>query len=285
MTKDVPTEEDFNAAHVYAMSKLCLDIPETFGEPGLTEWDDHDKVCRISRKGCQPEVNNPLTQPLYDSGGGYIEYEEDDPMFGEFWKKMPPGYYVWRTTKKSPRKEVCARGNFLMQQWCEAPKTRSEKEEPGITNVPPFEYKVVNGVEECHIPKAYCDSKGVSYDAENKDCFVSDSQKVAEFFSSTVMVRSGKASDKRLKNNITLIKKDFPVEGIHVYSFEWNEIAYTTYGYSGYDVGFIADELDEKYIKYDPHGFKMININYQDDTMKKIYAFLKIKDTVKNISV
>jgi len=280
MTKDTPVEEDFTAAHDYAMSKLCLEIPEKYGEPGITEWGNYDKVCRVSKKGCQPDVRNPLSQPMFGSGGEYIEYDENDSMFGEFWKKTPPGYHVWRTTKKSPKTEVCARGNFLMQQWCESPKTRSDKEEPGVTNVPPFEYKLVNGVEQCHIPKSYCDSKGVSYDAENKDCYVPDSQKVAEFFSSTVMVRSGRASDKRLKNNITLVRKDFPVDGINVYTFQWNDIALTTYGYSGYDVGFIADELDEKYIRYDPHGYKTINVSIQDETMRKIYAFLKIKDSI-----
>lgn len=278
MTKDVPTEADFNAAHEYAISKLCLEIPENFGEPGITEWKN--KACHITRKGCQADVKNPLSQPLFTSGGEYIDFDTNDRIFGKLWEKFPPGYYVWRTTSKSPKTEVCARGNFLMQQWCESPKTRSDREEPGITDVPPFEYKIVNGVEQCQIPEEYCKSKGVSYDARNKDCYVPDSQKVAEFFSSTVMVRSARASDKRLKNNITLVKKDFPVKGVDVYSFQWNDIARDVYGYTGYDVGFIADELDAKYIKHDPHGYKLINVNYDDDTMRKIYAFLKIKDSI-----
>lgn len=278
-----PTEDDFNAAHAYAMGKLCTEIPDTFGEPGITEWDTYDKVCRISRKGCQPDVRNPLSQPMFDSNGGYIQYDDNDAMFGDFWKRFQPGYYVWRTTKKNPKREVCARGNFLMQQWCEAPKTRSEKEEPGITNVPPFKYTIVNGVEQCEIPPEYCRAKGVDY--KDKDCVVSDSQKVAEFFSSSVLVRSQRASDKRLKKNIRVLRRDFIEKGIHVYVYEWNDVAATVYGLQGLDIGFVADDLDPKYVVVDALGYKTINTAVEDDTMRKIYAFLKIKDTLKNMYV
>lgn len=289
MGKSVPTPEDLDAAQEYALAKLCTEIPTRYGAPGLTEWDKNRKACKITEKGCQQSVFNPISQPVFNSGGEYIVYDKHHPTFGDFWAKQPPGYYVWRVTEKSPTTKVCAPANFLMQQWCEAPKTRSDKQIPGVTDAVPFEYNIRLGKEECEIPKSYCDSKGVSYDATKKDCFVKDSQKVAEFFTGSVFIRNQNAkkaaSDKRLKKSITLVRKNFPVEGIHVYAYEWNNIAMTMYGHSGADVGFIADDLDPKYIVYDSHGYKHINLDYDDDIMRKIYAFLKIKEEIKNIRV
>lgn len=283
MSKDLPTAADITAAHYYAVSLLCTEIPEKYGEPGITVWNTDNNSCPVTRKGCQPDVKNPITQPLFDTDGKIILYDKDDRMFGDFWQKNPPGYYVWRTTKNSPRTEVCARGNYLMQQWCESPKTRSDKKIAGVTDVIPFKYIVKNGTEVCEIPEQYCKNKGVSF--KNGDCFVSEGQKVAEFFSSSVVVRSQRASDKRLKKNIKVLRKDFIEKGIHVYMYEWNDVAQTVYGLVGYDVGFIADELDPKYIIIDTLGYKTINTSIEDETMKKIYAFMKIKDTIKNVYI
>jgi hypothetical protein len=289
MSKSVPTAEDFNKAYEYAMKKLCTEIPSHYGSRGLTEWNDNEKVCNITKEGCQPGADNPISQNMFTSSGEYRTFRDTDRMFGEFWKKSPPEFLVMKTTKKSPNKKVCARANFLAWQWCMIPETRADGHEPGITNTPRFQYNVRNGKEECYIPKAYCDSKGMSYNADKKDCYVSNKQKIAEFFSGSVLVRSRKAkraaSDKRLKDNIKLIKKDFPHKGINVYTFEWNHIALTTYGLSGEDIGFIADELNPKYVYKDDLGFKHINLDIEDEYMNKISAFLKIKDSIKNIIV
>jgi hypothetical protein len=283
MSKDVPNPNDITAAHTYAMSRLCLEIPEKFGEPGITRWDDVDKVCRITKKGCQPDVRNPISQPLFDHDGNIIKQDMSNVMFSEFWKRHRPGYYVWRTTKDSPREEVCARGNYLMQRWCEYPKSRGDKDIPGVTDAEPFKYVIRNGIELCEIPKSYCEAKGVSYDEEKKDCYVPKSQQLAEFFTSSVLIRSQRASDKRLKKIIKVIKENFPVQGVNVYLYEWNDIALTVYGFSGMEIGFLADELDDKYIKLDPLGYKVINTDYEDDTMMKIKSFLRIIDVTKNI--
>lgn len=279
----VPTPEELNDAHEYAMSKLCSEIPENYGDAGITDWDDYEKVCKITKKGCQPDVKNPISQPIFSSNGDFMEYDENDEKYGEFWKIYQPGYYVWRTTKNSPRTPVCARGNYLMQRWCEAPKSRYDKRQPGITDVPPFEYVIKNGEERCEITKAYCDAKGVYFDSDSKDCYVPEHQKWAEFFTGSVLIRQNRASDSRLKKNIKLLRKNFPLEGIHLYYYEWNDIAATTYGLVGVDIGFLADEFDPKYIEIDPNGFKTININIKDDNMNKIYAFLSIKNSLKNI--
>ena len=284
MGRSTPTVDELNAAHDHAMSKLCTEIPNKFGAPGGTTWDDRNKVCRITQKGCQASVTNPISQPMFTSSGEYRTFRDDDRTFGKFWSKNPPGFYVWRATKNSSGRKVCARANFLLWQWCEIPRTRAEKHEPGITNTPRFEYNIRNGKEECYIPKEYCDSKGMSYDATNRDCYVSNSQKIAEFFAGSVLVRqSRRTSDKRLKTNIKLLKRDFPVQGVNVYIYEWNYIALTTYGLQGYEIGFIADELDPKYIYYDDLGYKHINTDIDDDFMNQVSAFLEIKDKLKNI--
>ena len=88
-------------------------------------------------------------------------------------------------------------------------------------------------------------------------------------------------SDKRLKKNIKLVRKDFPVPGINLYTFDWNDNALLTYRLQGSDVGFLADEFDPKYIKVDRFGYKNINLDIDDETMNKVYAYLKIKDIVK----
>jgi hypothetical protein len=285
MSKDIPTEADFDAAYEYAISKLCTEIPETLGEPGITIWDKVEKKCKVSEKGCRPDKKNPLSQPFFHTNGEKIEYSKNDPIYGKFWERRPPGYYVMRTTDKEPRKIVCAPGNFLMQQWCEYPKTRAEGDVPGVTDVHPFKYKIINGVEYCEITKKYCEeSKGVEY--INKDCVVPKSQQLLEFWSSTVLVRNAKrkrASDKRLKKNIKLLYSNFPVKGINVYVYEWNGTAHTLYGYSGYDFGFIADELDTKYIINDSHGYKFINLDFDDDNMKKMNIFLKLKEEIFSV--
>tara|TARA_Y100000389_G_C17383628_1_gene475762 strand:- start:65 stop:928 length:864 start_codon:yes stop_codon:yes gene_type:complete len=282
MTKDIPTAEDLNAAYEYALQKLCTEIPETVGEPGITKWDKNINACMVTEKGCQPEIRNPLSQPFFHKNGEKIEYSEDDPIYGEFWKIRPPGYYVMRTTKNSPDVPVCAPGNYLMQQWCEFPETRADKKVPGVTNVPPFKYRIENGVEYCDITQAYCHDKGVDY--KDGDCFVPYSQKVAEFWSSTVLVRNAKrkkrASDIRLKKNIKQLRKDFPVKGVDIYIYEWNDVAHGVYGFSGYDFGLIADYIDPKYIEYDPLGYKVINMEYDDETMKRIKLFMTLKDEI-----
>lgn len=285
MSKPVPTTDDLMAAHEYAMSKLCTDIPEKYGRAGRTAWDDREKVCRITEQGCNADVSNPISQPMYTSSGDFRTLDKNHPTYGKFWEKNPPGFYVWRTTKNSPAKKVCARANFLLWQWCMMPQTRAEGHVAGVTNTPRFEYNVRNGKEECYIPKEYCDSKGVSYDANARDCYVSDSQKILEFFTGSVFIRKQRASDKRLKDNVMLLKEDFPVKGTNVYTWKWNDIASMLYGLSGQDIGFIADELDPKYVFKDKHGFKNIKTDVKDEYMHQIVKFLYIKERLKNILV
>ena len=281
-----PTYEQLAKAQEYALSKLCTEIPGRFS-PGLTAWDENTKECKITQKGCQPSSTNPISRPPFTSSGKVIsEANEQNQTFGWFWKKFMPGFFVMRTTKNSGGRKVCAQGNFMLYQWCEYPESRNLEgadyiRQAGVTNVPKFDYIIENGKERCTIPKEYCDAKGVSYDAQKKDCYVSASQKVAEFFTGSVFYRRQRAaSDKRLKKNIKLFKSDFPMKGVNVYFFEWNDTANALYGFTGQDVGFIADELDPAYVKEDHMGYKYIDMDIEDEYMRKISAFLQIKNVL-----
>lgn len=74
--------------------------------------------------------------------------------------------------------------------------------------------------------------------------------------------------------------KDF-LPGVHVYTYEWNDVATTTYGYVGGDVGFLADEFPEAYIGIDDLGFKYIRTDIEDDFMLRVRAFLLIVEQLK----
>ena len=273
--KDLPTAEDLEKAEQYAMSKLCIEIPSKYGR-GLTSWNN--TKCSITRAGCTPGTTNPISREPYDSKGNDLINNENDKVFGSFWKYYEPGFYVMKTTKSSPKTEVCTRGNFLLKRWCEYPGTRNEKPTPGITEPnKKFDYAIKNGKETCIIPKEYCDSKQVGYSQANNECIVSTSQKQAEWFLSPALVRSAKASDMRLKTNIRMFKPDFPVKGINLYSYTWKPEAYKLYGNSGNDIGFVADNLPQNYIYIDTHGYKNINIDLENKTMYIIKIFLILK--------
>jgi Tfp pilus assembly protein PilE len=66
---------------------------------------------------------------------------------------------------------------------------------------------------------------------------------------------TGFGSDRRLKDDI---KKIGEYEDLNVYIWRWNEVAMTTYGYMGMQVGFMSDELDREYIDVDVYGYDFI---------------------------
>jgi hypothetical protein len=282
--KDVPSMEELEEAENYALSKLCTEIPNTIG-PGLTRWNSTKKVCEITKQGCDPfKRGNLMSVSKYDPNTG----EEYTPRVQnqrqrDFLKYWNPDFYVMKKIKNS-RKEVCARGNFLLFQWCEFPKTRGGGAfQKGITNVPKFNYNVRAGKETCDIPKSYCDSKGVSYSDSKRDCYVKGSQKVGEFFASPAMVRMGKVSDVRLKYDIVPMKHDWFGEGVHLYTFKWRPQATQLYGLSGEDGGCLADELPESHINIDENGFKNLNFDLNTPLMIKIRNFTYMKNGFEKI--
>lgn len=272
----LPSEE-------YAISQMCTAIPSEFGR-GLTEWDPINKKCKITDAGCSPSDTNPISRFQFSSSGKQLDFSQDDRIFGKFWKYWYPDMLVKKVTTMSPKIAVCSRANSLFYQWLKYPETRSTGGEQisGVTNVPPFEYSIRNGVERGLIPEEYCKSKGVSYDAVNFNCYVSKGQQIAEFLSSEYLVRKSKVSDQRLKTNIKFVKTIAP--GVDVYTFTWKKEALRLYGNSGDDIGFIADKLDPKYVIVDKNGYKNINTDIDDMTMKTINIFIMLKQKMKKNS-
>ena len=182
--KRIPTETELDKAYDYAMKKLCTEIPSKYGKPGLTRWNEREKVCDITFSGCQESITNPISQPAFTSNGRFRNFSPGHNTFGKFWERSPPEQLAWRVTKNSGGQKVCARANTLLYQWCHFPETRADKHTPGITNVPRFQYNIRNGKEECMITKKYCDEKGVDFvdQQTNKDCKVSKGQKSLNFF-------------------------------------------------------------------------------------------------------
>jgi len=78
-------------------------------------------------------------------------------------------------------------------------------------------------------------------------------------------------SDKRLKDNI---KKIGVENGINVYSWTWNEIAISTYGRRGDEVGVIAQELPKNVVEYDEYGYLEIK---QEPWIINLINYIKSK--------
>ena len=285
--KNVPTEEDLLKAEKYALSKLCTEIPKKYGR-ALTKWNNVTSQCQITESGCAPNERNPISQVRFTSGGAYKDFSLHDRMYGKFWEVLTPDHYVMKTTNTSNNRAMCSRANFLLYQWCEYPRTRGEagKRIAGVTNVEKFRYNIRNGRETCTIPKEYCDEKGVSYSRENQECRVPIGQKIGEFLSSKQLLRDIRASDRRLKTHIVVYKKDFAGKGVNLYTYKWNKVAKDLYGKMGYDIGFLANEVDRKYVHIDINGYKHIdtsNIPIDNKMMQKVKTFFAMKEYCEQI--
>ena len=279
---NAPTEEDIDKAREYAMKKLCEYMSTKWTRKKATVFDDRTKTCQITESGCNYEGGeSPFSQLAFEKTSGHpIKnfLRSDTNVRGKFnnlWKIDPPEQLVWKNT--SDGRMGCSRANTLFYSFCEYPGQRSPGSVPGFTNVPKFNYKIVNGKEKCEIPKAYCDSRGVDYDAGKQECNVPTHQKAQEFLSSSVVVRRNRVkSDKQLKTNIILKKQNYFCDGVHLYTFTWKPIAKDMYNLEGDDIGVIADELP---YELDEHGMKEINLDNLD--IKK-YFKVKMFYNVKN---
>ena len=195
-----PTIEELDAASMYARSKLCVDIPSQF-QTGLTYWDDKMKKCRISKGGCSPSMQNPISLYSFSVNGSILDWKKlgASDNLKKFWSIYPPEHLVYKVVSGS-KESVCARANFKLQQFCEFPNQRTSKDDDafggltgkGYDRVPPFKYLVQNGKETCLIGKDYCDAKGMNWNGE--ECYVNTYQKVMEFLlSKYLMVEMRKA--------------------------------------------------------------------------------------------
>ena len=287
MSEKIPMENDLDFAHLYALEKLCKEIPNilTFRN-GDVNFDRRMMKCRFTKQGCNPTPRNPFSRKLYNDDGTDIDFKKTSGgAYKELWEMNEPDFLVWRKNKSGV--QACRRGNFLLQNWCENPKSRSEngKKVAGVTDVPKFTYFVdTQGNESCEVPKEYCKDKGQSYSSSKKKCFVPDGQAALEFVTGTTLVRSARVSDKKLKTNRKIFKENYGGKGIHLYTFTWTEQAKLLYGNEGDDVGFLADEIEQlgsNCVYKDMNGYKTINFNcLEQKNMKRIVNFLNIKKDI-----
>jgi len=80
-------------------------------------------------------------------------------------------------------------------------------------------------------------------------------------------------SDPKLKDGINKIGM---YEGLNVYEWTWNDIAMTTYGLKGREVGFLTTELDPKYVGKDQYGYEYIKDGTKiSEAVKTVRATMK----------
>jgi len=283
----IPTSEDLTAAHEYAIKKMCTEIPSEFGA-NLTFWNDSDKTCRITQTGCNADLDwNPLSQRQYDQNGLYIDNKyTNNTRFKKIWNNSPPRDLSWKRLNDGSM--GCGRTNFLYRNFCENPKSRSQAPVAGLTTgVPSFDYVIKDGVEYCQINNDYCKAKGISYSSSKEECYIPTGQKIAEMLTGTVMVRdirsgSSSLSDKRLKTDIKIHKKDVLGKGVNVYTFKWNEIAQHLYSKPKLlDIGFLADELPPELTFYDEYGYKNIDLKSKSTGGTAVRLFYSIKNILR----
>jgi len=83
----------------------------------------------------------------------------------------------------------------------------------------------------------------------------------------------GSPSDPKLKDGINKIGT---YEGLNVYEWIWNDIAMTTYGLKGREVGFLTTELDPKYVGKDQYGYEYIKDGTKiSEAVKTVRATMK----------
>ena len=98
----IPTADQIKAAGEYAISKMCIDIPNKYGASGLTKWDSKLNVCKLTEAGCDPSTaNNPLSRLGFTSTGDVDEFSKFDKVYGEFWKHWTPDHFVMKKTQSS----------------------------------------------------------------------------------------------------------------------------------------------------------------------------------------
>jgi hypothetical protein len=179
---------------MYAIEKLCTSTTRQFGE-GLTVWDPKMKRCRVTANGCNYKTpNNPFSQPPYTEQGYYYDaktYVTNKNLL-KFWESgWNPGFYVFKSVA-GRNEPVCARGNTLLYQWCEFPRTR-QAEGKGYVDVPPFKYTIRDNYKEtCIIGPDYCRNRGLDYSDErnNEHCVLSGAQAFGELYFSDSMIRN-----------------------------------------------------------------------------------------------
>ena len=84
---------------------------------------------------------------------------------------------------------------------------------------------------------------------------------------------TGGRSDPKLKDGINKIGT---YEGLNVYEWTWNDIAMTTYGLKGREIGFLTTELNPEYVGKDQYGYEYIKDGTKiSEAVKTVRATMK----------
>lgn len=141
---------------------------------------------RFTERGC-----NKISCYPYDDAGMPIHPKNNRPAgmskycFDVFkrWNEQNPipdvPYLEWDAKTQS-----CVRADQNVRRWAQVPSTRRSKPVTGVTDAPPFIYHADGrSTEPIEIPPEYCTNfMKVSYDAQEKKCYVGTGQYVAEVF-------------------------------------------------------------------------------------------------------
>lgn len=152
---------------------------ETYYCPPLLQKKCPRRVLRFTKRGC-------ITSSCWNfnaSSGDPMEVNPNNPYCTDTHDRTASVFHEWRSGK-------CVAANPLLKVWAEYPHQRRDKKNvPGVTNAPPFVYHqdAEEDEDRVEIPRHYCeDFMKVSYDPDNKRCYLTNSQSIAEMFIGTI---------------------------------------------------------------------------------------------------
>jgi hypothetical protein len=230
-------------------------------------------------------------------------------------------YLEYRMDKHYPENGYnCYIGNQLLRRWCTSPESDIRGE--GKNNKPAFYYNPHNG--NCYLTKKYCKAMGEQYngpdvvdpqlkaidssvnpsyastplDEIGGSCYVPPGQKFAETLFGKTLVRTftggcdqalSSLSDRRYKEDIKLLVKDYGGKGINLYSFIYKpEVKKMHPEYKSHNIGFLADEIQKIYPELIENRKGILYITIEKDKLKdkkywRIYNTLKMKKEILNL--
>lgn len=140
---------------------------------------------RFTERGC----HNVSCYP-YDRDGNVLHPTKNKPrgtnrycfdVFSRWTEKDPNPDVMYHEWDRSAKK--CRMGNANIKMWAEVPKKRRDKFVRGVSDAPPFIYHEDQPFNPIEIPRTYCENfMKISYDPEDKSCYVGPNQYVAEIF-------------------------------------------------------------------------------------------------------
>jgi hypothetical protein len=180
-------------------------------------------------------------------------------------QNLPPDVQEIYTYKWDYNRAKCYMQDKTFKDFC--------TNEPGMQ----YEERVGQTVGFCYPTKAYCESKGLDWDAGNKTCYMNDGQYVAELIFGTHVTRVWKMQGKKMVNSIggafsDLLDGRFDDAAVHALDFYVASLNFVTLGMfdqlSG-QLGLVINKIHKSFI-----GKAILNsINFFTFDGKTKFAF------------